>query len=83
MSTEPAPMSQFSQVAREFLRLGGAGVLDAEEIRDSLREKFDLPLKENNQYFRGPEVEIDLDLARASEEADEEEVVEYEYESES
>jgi len=76
--SEAAPMSQFSQVAREMLRLGGAGVFDAEEIRDTLREKFDLPVKSNDEYFRGPTLEVDLDLAHASQEADEFDSEEYE-----
>lgn len=53
-----APMSQFPQVHRELVRGASYGLFDAEEVRDILRSKFNLPMKDNENYFMR-EVNID------------------------
>ena len=56
-------MSQFPQVHRELVRGGSYGLFDAEEVRDILRTKFDLPLKNNDLYFNR---QVDLDTSQVA-----------------
>lgn len=63
-----APMSQYPQVARElgralFVTVGDVPLISAQEYRDILREKFDLPLSKNDDHFRSP---VNLDLSQVA-----------------